>query len=59
MSETSTDDADEYTTVGPDAAGYDRYAAVSLADGELLLYDRDEEDAWLQSDAPVDLETAV
>lgn len=58
MSEISTndaDDAEEYTTVGPEASDYERYAMVSLDDGEVLLYDRDDEDAWIQSDASVDV----
>jgi hypothetical protein len=59
MTGISTDDADEYTTVGPDAVDYARYATVTLADGAVLLYDREYEEAWIQSDAPVDVaETA-
>jgi len=62
VTETSTDDtdeADECTTIGSEAPGYDGYAAVSLADDEPLLYDRDEEDARLRSDTVVALETVV
>lgn len=59
MTGTSTDDAEEYTTVGPDAADYERYATVSLEDGGVLLYDREHEESWIQTDTPVDVaETA-
>lgn len=59
MTETTRDGRTEYTTLGPDAAGYERYATVELDEGVVLLYDREEEDAWLQSDAAVELDAAA
>jgi len=56
MTETKRESPDaQYTTVGPGAREYSRYAAVSLADGELLVYDRSEEGAWVQSGVSVGL----
>ena len=31
----------------------DRYPALEVADGEVLIYDRDEHTAWIRSDAAV------
>jgi hypothetical protein len=31
------------------------YAAIETGDGELVIYDRNEETAWLQSDHTVDV----
>lgn len=31
----------------------DRYASISMPDGELVIYDRDATDGWIQSDSPV------
>lgn len=36
-------------TVGIDAIALERFADVSTDDGELLVYDCENEDAWLQS----------
>lgn len=33
-----------------DAAALQRYADVTTHEGELLVYDVDEEDAWIQAD---------
>lgn len=56
MSEITRDDPTEFTTLGPDAARYEQYTTVELDEGVVLLYDREEEEAWLQSDAAVDLD---
>lgn len=56
MTETTRDESTEYTTLGPDATGYEQYTTVELDEGVVLLYDREEEEAWLQSDAAVDLD---
>lgn len=42
-SQTDTDDKDE------------RYGTIETADGDLLIYDRNQETAWLQSDHTVDV----
>lgn len=55
MTESTSDESTEYTTLGPDAEEYGRYATIEL-DGDILLYDREVEDAWLQSDTAVDLD---
>lgn len=42
-------------TTGPGAVTYDRFSHVRV-DDDLLVYDRDGEDAWLQSDTFVTLD---
>lgn len=37
-------------TVGIDAISLDAFAAVDTDDGEMIVYDRENEDAWIQSD---------
>lgn len=49
----------EYSTIGPDAVEYRRFAAVRFEDGDLLVYDDDTEDAWVKSDVTVDLAGAT
>jgi hypothetical protein len=51
-----TGDDTEYRTVGMDAAELQRYADVSLENGEVVVYDRDNEAAWLQSESAIGLE---
>jgi len=53
----SADAADSTTppTAGPDARSFDRFAGVVLDDGRCIVYDRDSQDAWLQSSDAVDL----
>ena len=36
--------------VDEDAAPLERYADVTTYDGEMLVYDVDEEEAWIQAD---------
>jgi hypothetical protein len=36
-------------TVGVDASALERFAAVETEDAEMLVYDTDGEDAWIQS----------
>lgn len=57
MSVRSHDDATEYDSLGVDARELLRYAAITLQDGEVLLYDQKEEDAWIQTDTAVGIET--
>jgi hypothetical protein len=33
----------------------DRYAALKIGDGDVVIYDRKEQSAWLQSDHTVEL----
>jgi hypothetical protein len=47
-STTGTDD--RYTTIGPDAASYERYAITETDEVGVVLYDRECEDAWIASD---------
>lgn len=58
MSAHTTDPDDSYgrPTAGPDASQYDRYGRVETANGELIVYDRDDEEGWIQSDVAADLE---
>lgn len=44
-------------TVGADARELARFAAVETDAGDLLIYDEDEEAAWLQSDVYYSLAT--
>jgi hypothetical protein len=46
-------------TVGVDAVSLDRFAGVRTEDGQLLVYDRDDENAWIQADLHVSRETMV
>jgi len=38
-----------------DTKSDERYGVIETEDGELVIYDRDEETAWLQSDRTVDV----
>lgn len=52
-----TDDSDtEYRTIGVEAAELERYAEVNLEDGDVVIYDRENEDAWVQSASAIGLE---
>ncbi len=31
----------------------ERYASIALPDGDLVIYDRDDTDGWIQSDDPL------
>jgi len=44
-----------FATLGPDARAYECYAQADLAGGRVLLYDREEETAWLTADVTVPL----
>lgn len=50
--------ADGYPSVG-DAAPLERYEAVTTREGELLVYDVETEDAWIQADSYCSLESRV
>ncbi|MEF8882369.1 MAG: hypothetical protein V5A34_07610 [Halapricum sp.] len=51
---TDTDDTD-YQTVGMDAIDFGQYAEVSLEDGGVIIYDRENSDKWIHSDYCNDL----
>jgi hypothetical protein len=46
-------------TIGVDAVPLDRFADVGTEDGQLLVYDRDNETAWVQADLYVPRETML
>lgn len=48
--ETETGTGRRYPTVGANAADLVAFEAVETATGDLLVYDDENEDAWLQSD---------
>jgi hypothetical protein len=39
-----------------DTADDERYGAIETGDGDVVIYDRDNETAWLQSDTTVPLD---
>jgi hypothetical protein len=51
--------ADECPSVGVDAPSLERYEDVVTYEGELLVYDVESEDAWIQADCYYSLETSV
>jgi hypothetical protein len=42
-------------TSDTDGETADRYAALEMGDGDVVIYDREEPSAWLQSDHTVEL----
>lgn len=56
MSVRTSDDEARYRTVGMDAAELQRYADVTLENGEVIIYDEDNEAAWIQSESAIGLE---
>lgn len=44
------------TTDTPDGTTDERYGAFETGDGGLVVYDRDEPTAWIQSDYAVDVD---
>lgn len=61
MPATTRDNPDDerFTTIGPDARAYERYAQVDLDEDTMLVYDVDVETAWISSDTAVSLTEAV
>lgn len=53
-----TEDGSRGGPVAPDAPRA-RYVGLSLDDGEVIIYDREEENAWIQSAAAVELQQVV
>ena len=56
MSVSADDDDTRYRTVGMDATELQRYADVTLENGEVVIYDQDNEAAWIQSESAIGLE---
>jgi hypothetical protein len=55
-----TDDSDpEYRTVGTDATELEPYEDVQLGDGQVIIYDEDNESAWIQSPSAIGLEFMI
>lgn len=52
-------DDDAFTTLGPDARAYERYAQVELDEDTVVVYDIEVETAWISSDMVVTLTEAV
>jgi len=50
---TRTDDTAEDHTVGPNTVAYERYGEISLESGSVVIYDVENESAWIQSDGAV------
>lgn len=49
----------EYQTIGVDAAELQRYAEVTLENGEVVIYDQENENAWIQSPSALGLEFMI
>lgn len=47
---------DAEPTMGPNALDYDRYGAVETAEDDLIVYDLQQNEAWVQSSVHVTLE---
>lgn len=52
----SDEDRTEYQTVGTGATEFEQYADVRLEEGEVVIYDRDNEEAWIQSESAIGLD---
>lgn len=55
MATKSSDAHDRLPTAGPATDEYDRYMSVQI-DDDVLLYDSQSTDAWIQSTAAITLE---
>jgi len=56
MSVRTGDDETRYRTVGMDAAEFQQFADVTLENGEVIIYDQDNESAWIQSESAIGLD---
>lgn len=60
MTTTSSDPPTEsFTSDGPDARTDERYAQVKLEENVILLYDRENENAWITSATTIALAEAA
>lgn len=58
MTETTRDETtgERYITIGPDAPDLERYVAISLEGEEVILFDGEVTEAWVQSDVVLSLD---
>ena len=59
MSVRTGDEDAEFETLGVDAVDLERYAEVILESGDVIVHDRDDEDAWIQSDLALELDSML
>lgn len=50
---------DRPSTPDQDNCDFTRYAEVNLEDGQVLLYDIEETEAWIQSDVAIPLQDVI
>lgn len=50
---------DDCSTVGVDAQPLERYEDIESEDGDLIVYDAEVQDAWIQSDMFYPVSTCV
>lgn len=50
---------DDWLTVGVDAQHLERYEDIESEDGDLIVYDAEVQDAWIQSDVFFPVSTCV
>jgi len=56
MNSTSEDSAGGEAAYDAPSTTDQRYGQIELGEGDIVIFDRDETEAWLQSDRAVDLE---
>lgn len=49
----------EYDIVGSHPDEFERYTQLRLDDGDVIVYDTENEDAWIQSDGAIGIEYTV
>lgn len=49
------DDTDRPHSIGVDAISLERYSTIQTDGDEIILYDEENDDAWIQSDTSVPL----
>jgi hypothetical protein len=59
MAASTKDGGGEFETIGVEAADMSRYEDVQVENGEVIIYDRDVESAWIQSDSALGLEFMI
>lgn len=52
---TTPDDDSRYRTVGVESVDFERYDDLSIDDGDTVIFDRRNVDAWLQSSSGIGL----
>ena len=57
MTLSTRDNTDHHRSVGIEATPLERYSAVELDGGELIVYNQEINDAWIQSDLWVEAQT--